>query len=507
MAQKRTANTLIPREAEATRKQLVVVAGAHVGRVYPLSARATIGRAPDAGIILGDPDVSRIHGVIFHENGAWWVEDAGSRNGTFVNGTRQERARLSTGDMLRLGQNVVLQLVDSDPVEAELIERQRFEAVGRLSLGIAHDFNNMLAALTATIDYLASTSFCDLREAELEECLSDMGSATRRATRLAAKLLRAGKRAGDEMTRVDLSKLCIEVAQLVCHTLPRSISVHTEIAPRLRVLGDPVSLHQVLMNLIINARDAMPSGGRITLTVRAMQDPQRSEARQVVLAVQDTGVGMEEATLRRIFEPHFTTKTEGVGFGLGLATVKELVQRHGGRIDVRSHPGKGTTFWITLPAAARHPHIVTASTVNERFQVVPETSQGTRVLLVDDEIVLRRTYRRVLRQNGCVVEEAGNGREALDRFDVFRPQVVLLDVDMPVMDGIAACEAMRARAPAIPVVFVTGYDDPDLRHRLVELGASGVLIKPVATDELIATVATALQLAESYDDATAATLG
>lgn len=504
MSEERSANTLIPRLAETSHKQLVVVSGADVGRVYPVRERATIGRSPAANIHLADGDVSRIHATIFHEDGAWWVEDAGSRNGIFVNGARHERTRLSSGDMLRLGQNVVLQLADSDPVEDEVIERQRFEAVGRLSLGIAHDFNNMLGALTATIDYLANTPFDDLHELELKECLGDMSAATRRATLLAAKLLQAGKRPTGEMARVDVSKLCNEVTQLVRRTLPRSITVETEIAPRLRVLGDAVSLHQVLMNLIVNARDAMPKGGCITLTVRA-QD--HGDGKQVVVAVRDTGVGISDERLRHIFDPYFTTKAEGVGFGLGLATVRGLVHRHGGRIDVRSCPGKGTTFWISLPAAVAHRNVATESTVNERLLVVPETEAKTRILLVDDELVLRRTYRRVLRQNRFVVEEAGNGREALERFEPFQPQVVLMDVDMPVMDGVEACKAIRARDRNIPIIFVTGHDCAELRRNLLEIGASAVLIKPVTADELIATVATALRLAESYEDPLFATSG
>ena len=315
-----------------------------------------------------------------------------------------------------------------------------------------------------------------------------MRMATDRASRLAGRLLQAGKREVGALQKVDASELCGEVAHLARRTFQRRIKIVTEVAPQQFVRADPVSLHQVLMNLVVNARDAIRGRGTITIGIRTARQ------NKVIITVSDDGVGMNEETVDHIFDPFFTTKANGVGFGLGLATVKDLVERHGGQIDVRSTPGNGTTFWVTL-SADRSRAGAAYETMGLGEDLRPAKS-AIRVLLADDECVLRRTYRRVLRQHGHEVFEAANGREAIQQFISLdpKPSVVMLDVDMPEVDGVEACRQIRALDPEVPIVFVTGHSDRALHGALSAAGATTVMTKPVDGDRLGQTITIAARM-------------
>ncbi|MBW2453849.1 MAG: FHA domain-containing protein, partial [Deltaproteobacteria bacterium] len=412
----------------------MVVAGRDAGREFTVAGEGSLGRSSNAAVGLTDADVSRRHARVYTDaESRHWVEDLGSRNGTFVNGARISRIRLEYGDKLRLGRWTVLLLVQHDAIEDQLLTRQRLEAVGRLALGIAHDFNNMVSALTTSLDFVTSGPPTVQSQSEVEECLDDMQTATTRAAALAARLLRAARRESGPHVEVDLTALCEEVVQIARRTLERDIEIETNIATGIAVRGDPTALHQALMNLWLNARDAMPDGGKLSVSAQAgavgdraprgrwtqtiqtsgggtdEQAPPALE-RQVTITVTDTGVGIEPQTMPHVFEPFFTTKADGVGFGVGLASVKEIVTRHGGSVQVDSHVGQGTTFEVILPlATATHPSAGPAPALPDRRPV----PQGTRILLADDENVVRRSLVRVLRQAGYLVLEATDGQEAV----------------------------------------------------------------------------------------------
>jgi CheY-like chemotaxis protein len=280
-----------------------------------------------------------------------------------------------------------------------------------------------------------------------------------------------------------------EVTQLAERTFPRNVVLTSHVEPGLVASGGTVSLHQVLMNLLLNARDAMPHGGQ--LRVHASQE--LAPDPRVVIIVQDDGVGMDEATTARIFEPLFTTKAKGVGFGLGLATVKGIVERHGGSIDVATQQEHGTKFTIRLPAALDS----VAHTDPPPARVAPQpTARSGLVMLVDDEVVFRRMYKRLLERAGYAVLIARDGVDAMLVYDAApeKPRVALLDYDMPGLDGGRATQLLLERDPAISVIVMTGHDDADLHAQLMRMGAASVLAKPVDLDTLMHTIRIAIQL-------------
>ncbi len=504
--------------------RLVVIAGRDAGREFNVAREGSLGRSSTAAIGLTDADVSRRHArITIDAKGRPWVEDLGSRNGTFVNGARISHKGLEYGDKIRLGRWTVLLLVQHDAIEDQLLTRQRLEAVGRLALGIAHDFNNMVGALTTSLDFVTSSPPTPESQGEVDECLDDMAAATTRAAALAARLLRAARRESGPHGEVDLTALCEEVVQIARRTLDQDIEIETNIATGIAVRGDPTALHQTLMNLCLNARDAMPQGGKLTVSAQTgafdggraprgwwSQTIQTSgggkgkqatpaPGRQVTITVSDTGVGIDPQTVPHIFEPFFTTKADGVGFGVGLASVKEIVTRHGGSVQVDSQIGRGTTFEVVLPLA-------TASRPSAGPpQAIPDCRpmpQGTRILLADDETVVRRSLRRVLRQAGYLVLEATDGQEAVRVWAEAdpKPDLALFDIDMPNLDGVAAYKQLRARCPSLPGVFLTGHKNLARERDLRAAGAWEVLIKPQPTDVILRSVAEALaQTSEGVD--------
>jgi signal transduction histidine kinase len=236
------------------------------------------------------------------------------------------------------------------------------ESIGRLASGIAHDFNNLLAAVLSSFDFLENCSDDQrIGDREIRGCLGEMKMATQRGVALSRQLLGFSRPEGGDKTKVAFHELCDEVVRLIRRTFPAEIKVVSEIASDLVLLGDASRLHQVLMNLCVNARDAMAEGGTLTIRAERVEFSRRqsldlafvSPGESVVLTVTDTGAGMDEEARRRAFEPFFTTKGKGRGSGLGLAIVYGIVRNHGGQIDLQSDVGQGTTFRIYLPALDR----------------------------------------------------------------------------------------------------------------------------------------------------------
>ncbi len=296
--------------------RLIAIAGAQAGRKFKIGDSALLGRSGDASVLLEDPEVSRCHARISKsEVGAYLLEDLGSKNGTQVNGLPVKSHMLSFGDKIQVGPNVALLFAPFDPVEDQLLQRQRLEALGRVGAGVAHDLNNMLGAITASMDYLSKLPGASaLSSEEVGECFDDIRLAAHQASDLTRGILKFARGRAQAHSPVDLSGLCSDVMRLIRHTFDRAIQVHAQIHPGLSVRGDQAELHQVLMNLCLNARDAMPSGGVLTVAASAVTRHSHVLPAQLnpavphlVLMVEDTGVGMDEATRARIFEAFFTT--------------------------------------------------------------------------------------------------------------------------------------------------------------------------------------------------------
>ena len=256
--------------------RLVGLAGAEIHRRYTVERSVVLGRSSDATVVLDDSEVSRRHAEVRRSvGGGFVIEDFASRNGTWLNGTPvMGTAQLAFGDRIQLGSRVVLLFTHRDPAEEDELQRQRLEALGRLAGGIAHDFNNMVGAMMAGLDYVRSLpKDRTLADNEVVECMNDMLAAARRAADLTPKLLTFARGEAAEHARADVSQLCLEVVQLLRRTLDRSVRIESDIAPNLAVMGDRAELYQLLMNLCLNARDAMNEGAAAR---QRKQPPRRS---------------------------------------------------------------------------------------------------------------------------------------------------------------------------------------------------------------------------------------
>jgi two-component system cell cycle sensor histidine kinase/response regulator CckA len=486
--------------------RLIAIAGSQAGRKFKIGEYAVIGRSGDASVTLEDPEVSRNHARVSKSDlGAYLLEDLGSKNGTQVNGLPITRHLLSFGDKIQVGPHVMLLFAPFDPIEDQLLQRQRLEALGRVGAGVAHDLNNMLGAIGASIDYLGKLpAERALNSDEVRECFEDIRLASSQASELTRGILKFARGRAQAHSPVDLSGLCSDVMRLIRHTFDRAIQIESKIYPGLSVRGDQAELHQVLMNLCLNARDAMPRGGvlRVSAGVVTKDTPLpeqlNAEAAHLVLCVEDTGVGMDEATQARIFEAFFTTKREGAGFGLGLATVKEVVAFHGGQIRIETEEGKGTRFLVFLPM---HQTDHDARKVTGAHEALPSSSRGS-ILLVDDEEVVRRSFARLLRQAGHLVVEATDGVKAVEtyRHAYPRPNLVILDLDMPVLSGEETQDRLLEVDPHARILFVSGHDEPSRESAVHARGALGFLRKPCKVQLLLGAVSDALGGATALQD-------
>jgi signal transduction histidine kinase/ActR/RegA family two-component response regulator len=504
-----TATVSEPRPATLNEQgRLLVLEGPLVGQKFTVGDSLVIGRALDAEAMIADGSISRKHARVCRSAlGSFVLEDLGSKNGTRINGIPIARQVLKYGDRIQLGARVVLVFNRFDSMEDKLLQRQRLETMGRMVAGVTHDLNNLIGAIVSSVDYLDSaTGPLDTRD--LGECIADIRLAAMKAGDLTASMLAfaRGERAPSGL--VDLSQVCFETMRLIRHSFDRTVNIETDIQPNLYVAGNYSEVHQALMNLCMNAGDAMPGGGCLRIeakTIRIDELPvsqvgQRKPDRPfVMVSVSDTGTGMAGETLARAFEPFFSTKGDGKGFGLGLATVKEIVSLHGGDIQVKSAIGEGTIFTLYLPAAA--PEDRTRPRADTIHSGVPRADRVDTILVVDDEPLVRRSLTRILVQAGYHVVQATDGEAAIRAaVDDPGPDLILLDQDMPNLTGEQTQLRLKQIAPLIPVVFGSGRIDPDTAVRVLAQGAAGFLQKPYTRDMLLSAIALALESSRLPDE-------
>jgi PAS domain S-box-containing protein len=372
--------------------------------------------------------------------------------------------------------------------EEQLRQAQKMEAIGRLAGGVAHDFNNLLSVIQSAAA-LALAAPGDT--AEIHADLTEIQLAAERAARLTRQLLAFGRRQLLEPRVLDLNGLISGMREMLTRVIGEDVELRYALSAQLgRVKVDVGQLEQVVLNLVVNARDAMPKGGRLTIeTAQVMFDREYSETHaevtpgpHIMLAVSDTGVGMDRATRERIFEPFFTTKELGKGTGLGLSTVFGIVKQSGGSIFVYSEPGRGATFKIYFPQAEAR-----RTTSETRLPVVRASSRGETVLVAEDDEQVRAVIRRVLARAGYNVLEARSGGEALAIAERHLDSIDLLmtDVVMPEMGGPELAAALKSRRPALRLLYMSGYtDDSMLRHGLLE-GDVSFIQKPLTPDLLL----------------------
>ncbi|MEO6599779.1 MAG: ATP-binding protein [Polyangiaceae bacterium] len=483
--------------------RLIVMEGPQAGQKFKIDGDVVLGRAIDSTVVLEDPEVSRSHVRITRtQTGAYIIEDMGSRNGTQVNGIPIQQQYLVFGDKIQVGPRVLILFAQFDPIEDQLLQRQRLEALGRVGAGVAHDLNNMLGAISASIDFLGRLpAERPVGSSDVKDSIVDIRTALGQASELARGILKFARGRSRGHALVDLSVLCEEVIRLAHHTFDRAILLEQNVAPNLVVSGDQAELHQVIMNLCLNARDAMPAGGTLRIRAELVDGETEGERARIRVAIEDSGMGMDSETRARIFEPFFTTKPDGAGFGLGLSTVREVVNMHGGQVEVHSTPGRGTSFFIYLPASMGKPQPVRITSGHRDLR--PQTGSSARILLVDDEEVVRRSTARLLRQAGHEVLEAPGGKEATQLYANAEryPDLVILDLDMPHLNGEQTQRVILSIDPNARILFMSGHED-FVRENSSSIGsAAGYLRKPCSVALLLSTVTSVLdtRLLNEYD--------
>ncbi|MCA9632128.1 MAG: PAS domain S-box protein [Myxococcales bacterium] len=374
--------------------------------------------------------------------------------------------------------SIVIDVTERRRLEEQLRRAQRMEAVGQLAGGIAHDFNNLLTVILGYVE-LGRRSLAADHPAR--GSVEEIGDAAQRAADITGQLLALARKQVAEPELMDLNGLVLRLDRLLRRLIGEDVELVTLFGQELpAVLVDPGRFEQLLVNLAVNARDAMPEGGRLTIATDIQAD--EDDGRWVVLRVTDTGIGMSADVRAHIFEPFFTTKRDG-GSGLGLATSSSIVEQAGGRMTVHSEVGQGTTFEILLPAAAGSPAEPVVPPVSE-----PPHGEGT-LLVAEDEPAVHRLIVSTLRRAGYTVLEAFNGDEAIANLKQHEGplDLVVTDVVMPLMGGQELAKRLWRERPRLPVLFISGYPR-DLDELVLSGDNVAFLAKPFAPDALAAKV-------------------
>jgi len=367
---------------------------------------------------------------------------------------------------------VLRDVTETRKLQAQLQHAQKMESIGTIASGVAHNFRNILAGISVNSQLLQLKHG---ETPELVEISTRLGRYVTRGSQLVEGLMQFARKPRDDRLRVvDLVEILQETHELAAQSFDRKIEIRLEMPRSLPILGDDPALRQVFMNLCTNARDAMQEGG--VLQIRAKREEDR-----ISVEISDTGAGMDPETRKNCFDPFFTTKEVNAGTGLGLSTSYGIVKNHGGSIHVRSTPGKGTTFRVLLPPAGFEPE--------ETVDGVPRIAangEGRCVLVVDDEEAMARALEDLLGSLGFETLSAASGREAIDAFRKHGPDLVIMDRNMPGMDGVTCTEHILRAEPDARILLLSGYDQDgphgiDARTRR---SIAGYLTKPIDMAEL-----------------------
>jgi CheY-like chemotaxis protein/two-component sensor histidine kinase len=368
---------------------------------------------------------------------------------------------------------VVRDLSRQKELESQLRQAQKMEAVGRLAGGIAHDFNNLLTAISGYSEFL----FAGIEDPRLKRHAEEIRKAAARAAALTGQLLAFSRRQVLQPRVLDLNAVVSDMDSLLRRLIGEDVELIVMLDPALaNVRADPTQIEQVVVNLAVNARDAMPNGGSVTIQTANVE---REEGSMVELSLADTGVGMSEEERQQLFDPFFTTK-EG-GTGLGLATVYGIVEQSGGTIQVESAPGMGSAFRVLLP------RVDAEADDTDPGPVLAAPAAGSEtILLVEDETVVRHLVAEILETSGYKVLPAGDGPSALELLRRHPEPVDLLvtDVVMPGMSGPEVAQAVTAMRPGTQVLYTSGYTDSQIGHHGVLEPGIAFLQKPFSADDL-----------------------
>ncbi|MFB2897757.1 PAS domain S-box protein [Aerosakkonemataceae cyanobacterium BLCC-F50] len=383
-------------------------------------------------------------------------------------------------------------ITEKKQLEAQFLRAQRMESLGTLASGIAHDLNNILAPILMAVQLLE----LQLKDERSMRLLPILKNNAKRGAELVKQVLSFGRGIEGDRTIVQIRHLIAEIRHIAKETFPKSIELSIDLSAELStVLGDATQLHQVLMNLCVNARDAMPNGGTLTICAEniwidehyAKLNIDAQVGSYIVLTIADTGMGIPGEIIDRIFEPFFTTKELGKGTGLGLSTVMGIIKSHGGFINVYSELGKGTEFKVYLPALA----------AQENQQIEPSQiakGSGELILVVDDEFAIRNITKTLLETHGYKVISASDGQQAIATYKQIKEKIslVLLDMMMPNMDGSCTINELQKINPNLEIIAMSGLTINAGNAEAASQQVKGFLSKPFTTEELLVTIQTVL---------------
>jgi PAS domain S-box-containing protein len=468
---------------------LITVWNSGAERLYGWSANEAIGR-PIQELIFAEPNdrkallkqlvsAGEFHGEIKHRarDGREVIVD--SRSTLIRNDDGTPRAVLG----------INTDVTEKKKVEKHLLRTQRLESIGTLASGVAHDLNNVLVPILMAVPILRS----DPTPEESENFLNTIESSAARGADIVKQVLTFARGAGGDRVLLQPIYLLEEIAKIAKQTFPKTVRLRTSYAEDLRLLeGDPTQLHQVLLNLCLNARDAMPEGGTLSLTAEnfdvdeqyATMTPGLKAGPHVLISVIDTGTGIAQDIVEKIFDPFFTTKETGMGTGLGLSSALGIVRSHGGVIRVYS-AANGTTFRVFLPSTAG---VFQADEAKAQMDV--PTGHGETILIVDDELAIREVAKVVLSKSGYKVLAADDGPSALALFMEKSKEidVVLTDVVMPIMSGLVLARTLRKMDVKAKVIVSSARDSDYNPGELTDIGVQGCLNKPYSRATLLRAV-------------------
>ena len=466
--------------------------------LFGWSAAEALGREPAPLLGIADPQIVATIRSAVERDGFWNGElPARSRGGRQMMLECRTSLVRDPGGRPRARLTFLSDITEKKQLEDKFLRIQRLEAIGTLSSGIAHDLNNILAPMLMASGLLRD-KLTDSRDREL---MGMIEHSAQRGAEIIRQLLTFSRGIEGERVNVEVRHLIKEMANIARETFPRNITVASAADPDLwPIVADATQLHQVLMNLCVNARDAMPEGGTLTIAAKNVQLSRHEnhlgadavDGPYVILTVRDTGQGIRREIIDRIFEPFFTTKGIGHGTGLGLSTALGIIRSHGGFVTAYSEVGHGSAFHVYLPAL---PHAGPAATVAQTAELAD--GGGELILVVDDEAAIVASVRLCLEGKGYRVLVARNGQEALNVFVAHQPQVavVVTDVMMPVMDGLKLARALRGLDARVRVIASSGLDVTDRAGEAEAGDIAEFLSKPYQSRTLLAAIRRQLDLA------------
>ena len=401
-----------------------------------------------------------------------------------LNATLDQQVKARTAELEEANRKLRQEVAQRQKAESELMQAQKMEAVGQLTGGLAHDFNNLLTAVVGNLDLIRARA----TEPRITRLAENAFKAAERGSKLTAQLLAFSRTQKLATESVDLNRLILDASELLNTSLGASITLKTDLdAAAPFVIADYNQLEVSLLNLAINARDAMPEGGTLTITT----DCDNPDQRRVRLSVTDTGTGMPPEVIARAFDPFFTTKPPGKGTGLGLSQVYGLVRQMGGDVDIKSEVGRGTSVELSLRRS------IAGTETTAEAQAASESGHAERILVVDDDHDVRSLMTSFLSEIGYIVHEADHGNAALAMQRTVNPQLMIIDFSMPGTNGAEVVKAARAVQPSLPVLFVSGYADSAALE--AAMGTAPFLRKPFRPAELASAVRTALDAGGSHN--------